>query len=174
MDWKIIQAHRHPGILLQARCRLAFAWLLIVSSGARSCRARSFTACCWLVVVSSLLCCCTLPLLLPAPVLLLSFYILPSRIHSLLGLFTHSITHSLPRHTYTPRQYSQPAFLCHPRHCQGHEYQHASPLLGRTVQSPDSPALHIAPPIAFHHPRTDFHNSAPRATVKPNSTTSRS
>jgi hypothetical protein len=99
-DWKIIQAHRHPGILLHARCGLAFAWPFIVSSGARSCRARSFTACCWLVVVSSLLCCCTLPLLLPAPVLLLSFYILPSRIHSLLGLFTHSITHSLPRHTY--------------------------------------------------------------------------
>jgi hypothetical protein len=36
-------------------------------------------------------------------------------------------------------------------------------------QSPDSPALHIAPPIAFHHPRTDFTTSAPRDTLKPDS-----
>jgi hypothetical protein len=38
-------AHRHPGILLHARCSLVFAWPFMVSSAARSCRAlqRSFT-----------------------------------------------------------------------------------------------------------------------------------
>jgi hypothetical protein len=57
-------AHRHPGILLHARCSLVFAWPFMVSSAARSCRAlqRSFTLPLARLLLLFWLLCCTLKL----------------------------------------------------------------------------------------------------------------
>jgi hypothetical protein len=94
-------AHRHPGILLHARCRLAFAWPFMVSSAARSCRAlqRSFTLLLLARLLFWLLLCCTLKL--PSfsphpPVFTLSFLCLACL---LAHLTCNIITHSLSRHT---------------------------------------------------------------------------
>jgi hypothetical protein len=108
-------AHRHPGILLHARCRLAFAWPFMVSSAARSCRAlqRSFTL--PLARLLFWLLCCTLklPSFSPHPlVFTLSFLWLACLLAcSLLHLHHLSI-----RHTTKLASILNRISFCHQRH----------------------------------------------------------
>jgi hypothetical protein len=171
--WTIIQAHGRRGILLHPQSRLAF-------TGRRSCRAL-LHACCWLalLLLCAPVCCCTLP-----PVSL-SHSQLTHPLFTLLPIipltcFTCSITYPLTTTAYSPSHYLHPAFLCHQRTLTGTATP-SNPQLPNTSScpyrslSPDSPALHIARPIAFHHRPSRLHKTrAARDTVKPNSTTSRS
>jgi hypothetical protein len=90
-------AHRHPGILLHARCRLAFAWPEMVSSAARSCRAlqRSFTL--QLARLLFWLLCCTLklPSFSPHPLVFTLSFLWPA---CLLACSLH-LHHLSVRHT---------------------------------------------------------------------------
>ena len=172
----IIQAHRRRGILLHPRFRLA---LLGQKSFHRPPvrAARSFTLAAGWLCCSAPVCCCTLPRCSCHSLVLSS----PTRYSlSYSTRLLHLQYYTLTTTAYSPRHYLHPAFLCHQQTLTGTTTP-SNPQLPNTSScpyrslSPDSPALHIARPIAFHHRPSRLHKTrAARDTVKPNSTTSRS
>jgi len=167
-------AHRHPGILLHARCRLAFAWPEMVSSAARSCRAlqRSFTL--QLARLLFWLLCCTLklPSFSPHPLVFTLSFLWPA---CLLAHFTYTIfQYGIPLNSpvFSAGFPLSPATLTGTRIFTSQPRPHpiihlllAGPLTVARLARPAYRSAHRIPPSKdrLHHLR------AARDTLKPNS-----